>query len=161
MDTLKMDQPMPEASKCPQCGTPLPAGALAGLCPACLLAAGAAADSVTDAKQNAFTPPAVAELAPLFPQLEILELIGKGGMGAVYKARQKQLDRIVALKILPPDIGKEASFAERFTREAKALAALNHPGIVTLYEFGRVQNPKASSESPETSRLYFFLMEYV
>ncbi len=124
------------AAKCPQCHTPLPTGALAGLCPACLLQLGAAADTVTDAKQPPFNPPTVAELAPLFPQLEILELIGKGGMGAVYQARQKQLDRIVALKILPPGIGSDAAFAERFTREARALAKLNHPGIVTLYEFG-------------------------
>jgi serine/threonine-protein kinase len=136
MDTVKIDPPMPEGNKCPQCGTPLPSGALAGLCPACLLKMGAAADTVTDAKQFAFNPPSVTELAPLFPQLEILELIGKGGMGAVYKARQKQLDRIVALKILPPGIGNDPAFAERFAREAKALAKLNHPGIVTLYEFG-------------------------
>ncbi len=127
---------MPDGNKCPQCGTPLPIGALAGLCPACLLQMGAAADTVTDGKQLAFQPPTVAELAPLFPQLEILELVGKGGMGAVYKARQKQLDRIVALKILPPGIGDDPAFAERFAREAKALAKLNHPGIVTLYEFG-------------------------
>ena len=129
-----------DARNCPECGTPLPAGALAGLCPACLLQQGAAADTVTEGKQPPFNPPPVAELAPLFPQLEILELIGKGGMGAVYKARQKQLDRIVALKILPPGIGDDPAFAERFAREAKALAKLNHPGIVTLYEFGQVQN---------------------
>ena len=131
MDTVNMTPPMPDAPKCPHCGTPLPSGTLAGLCPACLLKLGAAADTVTDAKQPGFNPPGVAELAPLFPQLEILELIGKGGMGAVYKARQKQLDRVVALKILPPGIGHDAAFAERFTREAKALAKLNHPGIVT------------------------------
>jgi len=123
-------------STCPQCGTPLPSGALAGLCPACLLKMGAQADTVLDARHLTFVPPTVAELAPLFPQLEILELIGKGGMGAVYKARQKQLDRLVALKILPPGIGNDPAFAERFTREARALAKLNHPGIVTLYEFG-------------------------
>jgi serine/threonine protein kinase len=93
--------------------------------------------------------PSVAEIAPLFPQLEILELIGQGGMGAVYKARQKDLDRVVALKILPREIGEAPGFAERFTREARALAKLNHPGIVTLYEFGRADG------------LYFFLMEYV
>src|SRR5882672_1815402 len=160
MDTLNMGQPMPDGSKCPQCGTPLPAGALAGLCPACLLKLGAAADTVTDAKQAAFNPPTVAELAPLFPQLEILELIGKGGMGAVYKARQKQLDRIVALKILPPGIGDDPAFAERFAREAKALAKLNHPGIVTLYEFGQTQNAdgarlwsQTQPQHPATSEL--------
>ena len=147
MDTVKMNQPMP--NNCPQCGTPLPPGAPAGLCPACLLKIGAGPDTITDAKQPAFTPPSIEELAPLFPQLEILELIGKGGMGAVYKARQKQLERIVALKILPPGIGKDPAFAGRFTREAKALAKLNHPGIVTLYEFG------------ETSGQFYFLMEFV
>jgi hypothetical protein len=127
-----------ETPKCPQCGTPLPVGALAGLCPACLLKQGAAAETATGGQAPPFQPPPVAELALLFPQLEILELIGKGGMGAVYKARQKELDRIVALKILPPGIGRDAAFAGRFAREAKALAKLNHPGIVTLYEFGQV-----------------------
>ncbi len=136
MDTVKSNQPMPEGNKCPQCGTPLPAGALAGLCPACLLKQGAADETATGGQSPPFQPPPVAELAPLFPQLEILELIGKGGMGAVYKARQRELDRIVALKILPPGIGQDAAFAGRFAREARALAKLNHPGIVTLYEFG-------------------------
>ncbi len=148
MDTVKINQPMPEADKCPQCGTPLSPGALAGLCPACLLKAGTA-DTVTDARQPSFIPPGVGELAAKFPQLEILELIGQGGMGAVYKARQKQLDRIVALKILPPNISSDATFAERFTREARALAKLNHPNIVTLYEFG------------ETGGQFYFLMEFV
>lgn len=140
---------MPEGNKCPQCGTPLPTGALAGLCPACLLKAGVVADSVTEGKQPIFNPPSVAELAAKFPQLEILELIGKGGMGAVYKARQRQLDRIVALKILPPGIGDDPAFAERFAREAKALAKLNHPGIVTIYDFGRADG------------LFYFFMEFV
>ncbi len=166
MDKVKLSSPMPDAPKCPHCATPLPTGALAGLCPACLLKLGAAADTVTDANQKAFVPPSVAELAPLFPQLEILELIGKGGMGAVYKARQKQLDRIVALKILPPGIGHDAAFAERFTREAKALAKLNHPGIVTLYEFGRADLPvshggEAAQQHRPTTGQFFFLMEFV
>jgi len=160
MDTVKMNAPMPDGNKCPQCGTPLPTGALAGLCPACLLKMGAA-DTVTDARQTTFNPPSVAELAVKFLQLEILELIGKGGMGAVYKARQRQLDRIVALKILPPGIGDDPAFAERFAREAKALAKLNHPGIVTLYEFGQVQNIAASSPAPNASHLFYFLMEFV
>ena len=139
---------MPEASPCPHCGQPLSHPALGGLCPACLLAQGAA-DSVTEGARPPFSPPSVDELSPLFPQLEILALAGKGGMGAVYKARQKELDRIVALKILPLEIGEAAGFAERFAREAKALAKLNHANIVTLYEFGR------------TDGLFFFLMEFV
>src|ERR1044071_7542005 len=141
--------PMPDSGQCPQCGTPLRPGALAGLCPACLLKQGATADTATGGTARPFEPPSVAELAGLFPQLEILELIGKGGMGAVYKARQRQLDRIVALKILPPGIGGDAAFAERFAREAKALAKLNHPGIVTIHDFGRADG------------LYYFLMEFV
>jgi tRNA A-37 threonylcarbamoyl transferase component Bud32 len=96
-----------------------------------------------------FTPPGIEELARKFPQLEIIELIGRGGMGAVYKARQKELDRIVALKILPPGMGDAAAFAERFTREAKALARLNHPGIITIHDSGQADG------------LYFFLMEFV
>ena len=158
--------------KCPQCGTPLPAGTLAGLCPACLLKQGAADETATGGQSPPFQPPSIAELAPLFPQLEILELIGKGGMGAVYKARQKELDRLVALKILPPGIGHDAAFAGRFAREAKALAKLNHPGIVTLYEFGSSGRESAltkselaqESQSRLTSAatpLYYFLMEFV
>ena len=102
-----------------------------------------------DGASTSFSPPPIEELAAIFPQFEILELIGKGGMGAVYKVRQKDLDRIVALKILPPAIGQSPEFSNRFTREAKALAKLNHPGIVTLHEFGQQDG------------LYFILMEFV
>ena len=140
--------PMPEARQCPQCGRALDAGAPAGLCPPCLLQQGAAADTMTGGCTT-FEPPTITELAEKFPQLEIIEFIGRGGMGAVYKARQRELDRIVALKILPPAVGDAPSFTERFTREARALAKLNHPNIVTLYEFG------------QAGGLYFFLMEYV
>src|SRR5215207_8980804 len=125
--------PMPDDPRCPKCGAPLGAGALAGLCPACLMREGAEDDSIPPGPGRTFEPPTVPELAALFPQLEILEFIGKGGMGAVYKARQKELDRIVALKILPPAMGEAPGFAERFTREAKALAKLSHPGIVTIH----------------------------
>jgi serine/threonine protein kinase len=134
------------------CGNKLPADAPAGLCPRCLLQQGFE-DGIGEQSSRAatfvstkFIPPEPEELAKHFPQLEILELIGKGGMGAVYKARQKQLDRIVALKILPPGIGDDPSFAERFAREAKALAKLNHPGIVTLFEFGSSGRESASSD---------------
>src|SRR5580700_4178754 len=121
---------------CPSCKKPLAADVPMGLCPECLIKSGFPTGAESgDAKHTPFVPPDVSELAALFPQLEILELIGKGGMGAVYKARQTKLNRFVALKILPPSIGSDPAFAERFAREAQALAQLNHPGIVTLYEF--------------------------
>jgi len=88
-------------------------------------------------------------LAQRFPQLEILELIGAGGMGAVYKARQRALDRVVAVKILPPEVGADPAFAERFAREAQALARLGHQHIVSVYDFGVAGD------------LYYFIMEYV
>ncbi|MCW1885289.1 serine/threonine protein kinase [Luteolibacter flavescens] len=122
---------------------------LGGLSPADLLRQGAAEDTLLDGPRAPFVPPSLEEMAAIFPQFEILELIGQGGMGAVYRVRQRELDRIVALKILPPSIGEEASFADRFAREAKALAKLNHPGTVTIHEFG------------QQGRLYFIVMEFV
>jgi len=81
-------------------------------------------------------PSTCEQLAPRFPELDILEFIGRGGMGAVYKAREKALDRLVALKILPSEIGREEAFSQRFTREAQAMARLSHANIVTVYSFG-------------------------
>ncbi len=122
---------------------------LSGLDPAELLKQGAGEDTFTENHPGGFTPPTLEELSEIFPRFEILELIGRGGMGAVYKVRQPELDRIVAMKILPPAIGLSPAFASRFTREAKALAKLNHPGIVTIHESG------------QEGGLYYILMEYV
>jgi serine/threonine protein kinase len=61
---------------------------------------------------------------------ELIAKVGQGGMGAVFKARQKSLDRIVALKVLPPGIAKDHVFIERFVREARSSAKLNHPNVV-------------------------------
>jgi hypothetical protein len=138
-----------EAKQCPSCGKPMPAGALAGLCPACLLAQGAETESGGGGAGARFEPPPLAEVAKLFPQLEILDLLGAGGMGAVYKARQPALDRIVALKILPSQSSRGVNFAERFNREARALARLSHPNIVAVHEFG------------QAGALSFFIMEFV
>src|SRR6266498_5236025 len=125
--------------KCPQCGAVLPVSALQELCPACLLKQGAESETGAQSEPIPFQPPSVAEVARLFPQLEILAFIGKGGMGAVYKARQPALDRFVALKILPPQVASGTGFAERFNREARALARLSHPNIVAVHEFGQVR----------------------
>ncbi len=144
---------MNDTPSCPVCASPLPADAPAGTCPKCLLAAGfesAGGDAPADDARDA---PEVAEIARLFPELDIEGVIGRGGMGVVLRARQRQLDRVVALKVLPRDIaaqaGAAARFEERFTREARALARLSHPHIVALHEFG------------EREGLYYFLMEYV
>ncbi|HWB58320.1 MAG TPA: protein kinase [Chthoniobacteraceae bacterium] len=155
---------MPSEARCPRCGAPLEAGAVAGRCPACLLNQGAVADTLTGGGGGAFTPPTVEELAGKFPQLEIIELIGQGGMGAVYKARQTQLDRIVALKILPPGIGNDPAFAERFAREARALAKLNHPNIVTIHDFGHTGGEPGEHKGGEAGGkdgLFYLVMEYV
>jgi serine/threonine protein kinase len=96
-----------------------------------------------------FVPPAPAALAAHFPQLEVLRLLGQGGMGAVYQARQVKLDRLVALKVLPPEVARGSGFTERFLREARSLARLNHPNIVTVFDFGEVNG------------LFYFTMEYV
>ena len=147
--------------KCPKCQQPLPENAPEGLCPACLAKVALETEPgppggtininpmAEAAPGGAHVPPDPAQLAAQFPQLEIIELLGMGGMGMVYKARQPRLDRFVALKILPVESGAHPSFAERFNREAKALAKLNHPGIVDVYDFG------------QTGQYYYFVMEYV
>lgn len=130
---------------CPKCQNPLPANAPEGLCPQCLLMAAAGSQPGGDIIDIGDP----AEVAKKLPQFEILELLGRGGMGVVYKARQLQLDRLVALKILPPLDALSADFVARFTREARALARLNHPNIVNVHDFG------------ETDGLYYIIMEYV
>src|SRR5579862_1082749 len=72
------------------------------------------------------------------PHYEILELCGRGGMGVVYRARDRRLNRIVALKFLIDDDGEQdsSSAVQRFRREAAAIAALNHPAIATIFEAG-------------------------
>src|SRR6185503_18219287 len=137
--------------KCSRCGTVLPANAPEGLCPRCLGALNLATETVLPGEQpaTAQAPMPPAELAQHFPQLEILGYLGRGGMGVVYKARQKSLNRLVALKLLAPERVQDPKFAERFAREAQALAQLNHPNIVTIYDFG------------QAGGFYFLLMEFV
>jgi TPR repeat protein/tRNA A-37 threonylcarbamoyl transferase component Bud32 len=146
--------------KCERCGAPLAADAPEGLCPRCLMALNLATQTEAPGAEvgpggtqriapKPESAPPLEEIARQFPQLEVLECLGRGGMGVVYKARQPRLNRFVALKILAREKEKDPRFAERFTREAQALARLNHPNIVTVYDFG------------ETNGLYYLLMEFV
>ncbi len=83
------------------------------------------------------TLPGIEEMTLSFPGFEIQRLIGRGGMGAVYLARQKTLERQVAIKVLPPGMMEgEEPFAERFKQEARAMASLDHPGIVSVFDYG-------------------------
>src|SRR3989442_926533 len=66
---------------------------------------------------------------------EVLDLAGTGGMGAVYRARHRELGHLVAIKVLPPEVAESANRAARFKREAALAAALSHPHIVPVYEF--------------------------
>src|SRR5258705_9004047 len=84
-----------------------------------------------------------------FGPYEIQEFIGAGGMGEVYRGRDTRLDRVVAIKVLPAHLAEQPELRERFEREARAVAALNHPHICTLYDVGKHDG------------IHFLVMEYV
>ncbi len=137
-------------NSCGSCGNPLQINDPGGLCPSCLMGHAFQNDGnspTLDASGVSY--PRAEELVGCFPNLEILHLIGHGGMGAVYLARQTNLDRMVALKVLSPRLGNDPSFTERFIREARTLAKLSHPNIVTVFDYGQTEN------------LNYLLMEYV
>jgi tRNA A-37 threonylcarbamoyl transferase component Bud32 len=136
----------PSSNVCPHCGVTLPAGAV-GACPRCLLQA---AMEPTEPPAGAAPVPDLKTVQEAFPQLEIVELVGQGGMGWVFKARQPKLDRLVALKLLPSSLAeRDAAFAGRFEREGQLLARLHHPNIVAVHDSGRAGD------------FFYLLMEYV
>ena len=146
--------------KCPECGADLSDSSPGTPCSACLLQLGMQAWQAefgstgiqpTTAQQSESPGRGALEpgVAKKFPHLEILHLVARGGMGDVYCARQKSLNRLVALKIIRPDVQAAQGFADRFVREAQALAKLSHQNIVTVYDFG------------QTDGVYYFIMEYI
>ncbi|HEY1122234.1 MAG TPA: protein kinase [Haloferula sp.] len=120
---------------------------ISGLDPAALfdIAASEGAESAPD-----WEPPMPEEAAALFPQWQVKRLLGRGGMGAVYLFYQPDLDRDVAVKLLPIEACRDERQVERFRREARTLAKLRHPGIVALHESGITP-----------AGHFFFVMEYV
>src|SRR5580692_12069997 len=115
-----------------------------------MLARGMQSVKMTSGAQGTWQPPTAEEAAQLFRGYGVLKLLGRGGMGAVYKARQIELDRLVAIKLLPLEVSVDKDFADRFRREARAMAKLNHPNIINVYDFGTTCD----------GHLYF-AMEYV
>jgi predicted Ser/Thr protein kinase len=134
---------------CPKCGLPISAAAPQALCPKCVLLGAAHPTEAGASPTGTSEIPSLERIAAAFPQLEVVELIGRGGMGFVFKARQPHLDRFVALKLLPDQLAADAQFAERFNREGRVLARLNHPNIVSVFDFG------------QTGGFYYLLMEFV
>ena len=120
--------------RCPRCQKPIGADAPHGLCPKCVL--DAVAKTGTEVRDVKASHPSLDEVAKCFPELEIVEVIGIGGMGVVYKARQTKLGRFVALKLLSAELAEHSVFVERFNREGRVLAQLNHPHIVNIFDFG-------------------------
>ena len=137
---------------CAQCGKVVEGPNADRPCPHCLMALGMkASDAPTvapHANLDAYTP-LVERVDAAFPDLEICHLVGQGGMGVVYQARQINLDRLVALKILSPRLAQDPTFSERFLREAQTMAKLSHPNIVTVFDFGQVED------------FYYLTMEFI
>ena len=142
---------MNEKIQCHKCGKQVPNESPRTTCPACLMAQAMASRTLVTGHPDATLPPPPSpeEIADKFPQYEILECLGRGGMGVVYKARQKSLDRWVAIKVLAPERVHQERFAEHFEREAKTLAKMNHPNIVTVFDHGK------------TDDLFYIIMEFV
>jgi biopolymer transport protein ExbD/predicted Ser/Thr protein kinase len=141
--------------QCPQCGHRFDPEIVPGLkdgCPRCManyLKSEGRGLSSFDTTGNVEDETAPLQVGAKLRGYEVLEYLGRGGMGFVYKAKQAGLDRVVALKVLAPRLAGSLEFAARFTREAKALATLSHPNIVQIFDYGHENG------------LYFLVMEYV
>lgn len=119
-----------------------------GLDPAALF--GGAMAMSSGSRPERWTPPSAEEVQRLLPGYQIGECLGRGGMGAVFKALQCDLDRAVAIKLLQAELAEDPAFISRFRAEARLLARLDHPGIVRVHDFGQT-----------TEGYLYFVMEYV
>src|SRR5579862_5488187 len=159
---------MPPVRHCPKCGLDMPVSGWADLCPRCLVRVSlgqldtakaavpaiAASDDITPPQSRAASSwPALLQPGPggtrHFADYDLLEEIGRGGMGVVFKARQRSLNRIVAVKVLLGGSMASSQMAGRFHSEAEAIAQLHHPNIVAIYEAGQCDGTP------------FFALEYV
>ena len=130
--------------RCPVCNAELAANAPRGLCPACLLKGGLGTETQTaGGQQNPpqeadFAPPTAAELRPISPTWRSSAWWAGAGWGCL-QGPAKAARPAGGAEILSPKIGQDPAFAERFTREARAMGMLNHPHIVAVYDFGQTE----------------------
>src|SRR5690349_14310564 len=130
---------------CRECGGSIPADALTmGLCPRCLIA------TVAQFRRDGQPAPASAQrqrpadtfscqrVAAAFPEVEILEMLGQGGMGAVFRARHRKLGGVLAIKVMPVDEYSDPTVIERFLGEGRILTSLDHAHIVRAYAAGQI-----------------------
>lgn len=138
---------MSTSSTCDACGMAL--ANPAAPCPRCLLRLGERPPSAAPPPPVPASEIDMGEVAGLFPDLEFEQVIGRGGMGVVYRARQKVSGRVIALKVLAEECTREPAFEERFEREARVLASLDHPNVVRFFNAG------------STGGRFWLMMEYV
>jgi serine/threonine protein kinase len=134
---------------CPRCGAALPPDAPRGLCPGCLLAAGLPDTQPHVPEEGERRQYLETLLNRRLPDYKVGRLIGRGGMGEVWLVEQPSLGRHVAIKVLPDAVRTDPAFAERFHREARTMAQLDHPHIVHIFDYGCIDD------------LFFIVMEYL